>query len=56
MGRARVSGSQLARKLNRSHTYIWRRLSGEVAFDISELEDVAGALGVPVSKFLEPAA
>lgn len=56
MGRARVNGSQLARKLNRSHTYVWRRLSGEVAFDVAELEDVAGALGVPVSKFLEPAA
>jgi transcriptional regulator with XRE-family HTH domain len=52
MGRARINGSQLARLLKRSHTYVWRRLSGEVAFDVAELEEVAVALGIPVEQLL----
>jgi len=51
MGRVQVNGSELARQLGRSHTYVWRRLSGEVAFDLAELESVAEILGVPASHF-----
>lgn len=55
LGRQQVSGVELARRMQRSNSYVVRRLSGEVPFDMADLELVAGALGIPVTSLL-PAA
>src|SRR6185503_9091651 len=45
--RRRMSAAALARQLGVSQTYIWRRLTGETAFDLDDLERIGDALGVP---------
>jgi transcriptional regulator with XRE-family HTH domain len=52
LGRAKVSSSELARRLGRSHSYLYRRLNGEVAFDVADLAAIAAELGVPVAQFM----
>lgn len=52
MARRRISGVQLAKRIGKSQTYVWRRLSGETPFDVDDLEALAGALGVPATAFL----
>lgn len=52
MGRQRMSQATLAELLGRSQTYVWRRLVGEVPFDLAELEMIANKLAVPVARFL----
>jgi transcriptional regulator with XRE-family HTH domain len=54
-----LSQRALARKLGWSQQYLWRRLAGTFPLSTTDLEDVAAALGVPVTKLLpttEPAA
>lgn len=46
LGRRNMRHIELARRIGRSHTYVGRRLSGETAFDIDDLEQIAGVLGV----------
>jgi transcriptional regulator with XRE-family HTH domain len=46
LGRRNMSKLELARRIGKSHTYVWRRLSGEVAFDIDDLQRIAVVLGV----------
>ena len=53
MGRAKVSSSELARRLGRSHSYLYRRLSGDVALDMADLAAIAAELGVPVTQFVD---
>lgn len=48
MGRARVSGVQLAALINKTHPYMSRRLTGKVAFDTDDLAAISGALGINV--------
>lgn len=52
MGRRRMRDGELARVIGRSHTYMYRRLSGETAFDADDLEMIARALGVNVVDLL----
>jgi len=52
MGRQRMTQTALGELLGRSQPYVWRRLSGVVSFDLTELELIAGKLGVPVGQFL----
>ncbi|MDG4791881.1 helix-turn-helix transcriptional regulator [Micromonospora sp. WMMD1102] len=54
MGRQRISAAALARALGVSDMYLSRRLSGDdpIPFDLSEIERIAEALGVPVGNFL----
>lgn len=52
MGRHSVNGTQLARHLGRSHSYVSRRLTGEVAFNVSELDTIADLLGVSVTQLI----
>ena len=52
LGVQQVSGAELARRLKVSQAYIWRRINGETAFNVAELEGIAAALGVPVTRFL----
>ena len=56
MGRQRFSGTRLARHLKVSQAFISRRLTGQVPFDVAELEAVAEVLNVPVSRFLDEVA
>lgn len=46
LGRRRMSASALARELKVSQTYVWRRLSGETAFDLDDLDAIARILRV----------
>lgn len=46
LGRRRISATELARRLGVSQTYVWRRLSGETAFDLDDLEKIAAVLNV----------
>jgi transcriptional regulator with XRE-family HTH domain len=52
MARRRLSGRELARRTGKSAPYWSRRMTGEVAFDLDDLEEVAGLLDVPVSRLL----
>jgi transcriptional regulator with XRE-family HTH domain len=56
LGRAKISSSELARRLGRSHSYLYRRIRGEVAFDVEDLSAIATELDVPVSRFIKTAA
>lgn len=49
LGRRNMSRLQLARRINRSHTYMWRRLSGDTAFDTDDLQQIAAVLGVELT-------
>lgn len=53
MARQRRSQRSVADALGVSQTYIWRRLTGDVSFDIAELSAVADFLGVPMGQFIE---
>jgi transcriptional regulator with XRE-family HTH domain len=46
LARKRMSGTQLARRLRVSQAYIWRRLSGETALDLDDLERIGTILEV----------
>lgn len=48
LGRRAISKIDLSRRIGKSHTYVWRRLTGETAFDTDDLERIAQVLGVPV--------
>jgi len=54
--RRRMSAAALARQLGVSQTYVWRRLEGQTAFDLDDLEKIAGILEVPVVELLRRAA
>jgi transcriptional regulator with XRE-family HTH domain len=55
LGRRRMSGAKLARAIDRSEMYVSRRLRGETAFDLDDLERIADVLGVTVTDLLPPA-
>lgn len=52
MARRRISGVALANRLGKAQPWISRRLRGDVAFDLDDLEAVASALDVPVETLL----
>jgi len=56
LARQQMSQRALARKMRRSDVYVSRRLRGEVPFSITDLDQVAAVLEVPVTKFLAGAA
>jgi transcriptional regulator with XRE-family HTH domain len=43
-----VTGQQLAEHMNVSTAYVSRRLKGRTAFDVDDLDSIAGYLGVPL--------
>jgi transcriptional regulator with XRE-family HTH domain len=50
LARRRMTASALARQIDRSQSYMSRRLTGETAFDVDDLEAIAAVFGVtPVS-------
>jgi len=52
LGRRKMSATQLARHMGVSQAYIWRRLNGETAFDLDDLEKIASILAVDVLDLL----
>ena len=52
LARRRMSASKLGKELGVSQTYVWRRLTGETALDLNDLEAIAGVLGVEVADLL----
>lgn len=52
LGRRRMSSVALARSIGKSHTYVWRRLNGETAFDLDDLQGIAKTLAVDVRSLL----
>ena len=52
MARQRRSQEWLAARLGVSQSTLSRRITGELAFDTTELANVAAVLGVPVTRFL----
>lgn len=56
MARRRISGVALAVKIDRSQSYVSRRLTGDVAFDLDDLERIAAVLGVTPTDLLPLAA
>lgn len=52
MARRRISGVALASRINRSQSYVSRRLTGEVPFDVDDLEAIAVVLGVTAAKLV----
>lgn len=52
MARNRVTQDQVAEVLGISQPQVSKRLLGEIAFDVVELEVVGQLLGVPASTFL----
>lgn len=52
LARRRMSASQLARQMGVTQPYLWRRMSGEISFDLADLEQIASALDVAVLQLL----
>ena len=52
MARQRRTQAELAEHLNVSQAAVSRRLVGLVPFDVSELDEVAAFLGVPLADLL----
>lgn len=49
LGRRKLNASELARRLGVSQPYISRRLTGDTAFDVDDLEKIAQILNVEVA-------
>lgn len=52
LARRRVSAAELARRTGMKQSTLARRMTGEIAFDLDDLELIANALGVPVADLL----
>jgi transcriptional regulator with XRE-family HTH domain len=52
LARRRISASELARQIGATQPYISRRLTGETAFDVDDLEKIAACLDVEVADLL----
>ena len=44
-----ISEVELARRMGFTQSYVSRRMRGEVAWDVDDLNRIAGHLGVPVA-------
>jgi transcriptional regulator with XRE-family HTH domain len=54
MGEAGVNSAELARRLERSEVYVWRRVHGITSLSMAEIERIAAALDVPAERLLPP--
>lgn len=52
MGRRRISGAEMARRLGVSQMWVSDRLRATTAFTVTDLERIAGLLGVAVTELL----
>lgn len=56
MGRRRMTGAKLARRLGKSQSSVARRLDGRQTMDLDDLEMICSALGVSPAKIMAEAA
>lgn len=56
LARRQTTPTALAKLVGVSQTYIWRRLSGEVAFDLDDLDKIAAVLEIETADLLRVAA
>ena len=54
MARRRITGAELARRMDRPQSNVARRLTGEIAWDVNDLSLVAEALEVDIRDLVEP--
>lgn len=52
LARRQLTGTALAAAIGRSEMYVSRRLRGEVPFDLVDVEQAAGFLGVAIADLL----
>ena len=52
LARRRVTGRQISDRLGWSPAYLSRRLNGQTAFRISDLEELTSMLNIPVTRLL----
>jgi transcriptional regulator with XRE-family HTH domain len=52
LARRQFTGAALATAINKSEMYVSRRLRGDVAFDLIDLEQIAEFLGLKVAELL----
>ena len=52
LGRRKMSASELARRMGVSQKYMSRRITGETAFDVDDLNAIAAVLGVEVATLI----
>jgi transcriptional regulator with XRE-family HTH domain len=53
LARHRLSGRRAALALGWTQPYMSRRLTGEIPFDVADLEAIADLLGIPVVAFFQ---
>ena len=53
LARQRLSGRQAAIRLGWTQPYMSRRLTGEIPFDVADLEAIADLLGIPATAFFQ---
>lgn len=56
MARRSRKQSEFAKSLGLSQAALYRRLSGQIAFNVSELERIATELGIPLASLIGEAA
>lgn len=54
LARRRMSAAELARRAGMKQPYLSRRMTGEIAFDLDDIEAIAAALGVTVQDLIYP--
>lgn len=52
LARRRMSAAELARRTGLKQPYVSRRMTGEIAFDLDDLEVIARELGVTVAELI----
>lgn len=56
LARQKISGRELARRIDRNQVWVARRLNGEVPITADELREFAFILGKPIAQFYGEAA
>ena len=52
MGRRRMSAVRLGAAIGRSQSYMSRRMTGEIPFDVDDLDAICAALDVPITRLI----
>ena len=54
MGRQKISQVELARRLNCAQSQLSRRLQGLIPLSTDDIQQIAEALGIPLSQLMSP--